>query len=95
MFEIKNKNEVDEDYLMMWFQRPEFDHICWYMTDASVRGGLSWDDFCRITIELPSIEEQNKIACIFNAIFKSIHFNELLLEKYKIQKRFLLENLFK
>lgn len=62
MFEIKNKNEVDEDYLMIWFQRPEFDHICWYMTDASVRGGLSWDDFCRINIELPSIEEQRKIV---------------------------------
>lgn len=62
MFEIQNKDEVDEDYLMIWFQRPEFDHICWYMTDASVRGGLSWDDFCRITIELPSIEEQRKIV---------------------------------
>ena len=62
MFEIKNKDEVDEDYLMIWFQRPEFDHICWYMTDASVRGGLSWDDFCRISIELPSIEEQRKIV---------------------------------
>ena len=68
MFEIKNKDEVDEDYLMIWFQRPEFDHICWYMTDASVRGGLSWDDFCRISIELPSIEEQRKIVHDYKVI---------------------------
>ena len=68
MFEIKNKDEVDEDYLMIWFQRPEFDHICWYMTDASVRGGLSWDDFCRIAIEFPSIEEQRKIVHDYKVI---------------------------
>lgn len=68
MFEIKNKDEVDEDYLMIWFQRPEFDHTCWYMTDASVRGGLSWDDFCRISIELPSIEEQRKIVHDYKVI---------------------------
>lgn len=68
MFEIQNKDEVDEDYLMIWFQRPEFDHVCWYMTDASVRGGLSWDDFCRIAIELPSIEEQRKIVHDYKVI---------------------------
>lgn len=72
MFEIKSKDEVDEDYLMIWFQRPEFDHICWYMTDASVRGGLSWDDFCRITIELPSIEEQRKIVHDYKVIVDRI-----------------------
>ena len=72
MFEIKNKDEVDEDYLMIWFQRPEFDHTCWYMTDASVRGGLSWDDFCRISIELPSIEEQRKIVHDYKVITNRI-----------------------
>ena len=72
MFEIKSKDEVDEDYLMIWFQRPEFDHVCWYMTDASVRGGLSWDDFCRISIELPSIEEQRKIVHDYKVIIDRI-----------------------
>lgn len=80
MFEIQNKDEVDEDYLMIWFQRPEFDHICWYMTDASVRGGLSWDDFCRITIQLPSIEEQRKIVHDYKVITDRI---ELLKDENK------------
>ncbi len=97
MFEIKNKNEVDEDYLMIWFQRPEFDHICWYMTDASVRGGLSWDDFCRITIELPSIEEQRKIVHDYKVITDRIELlkkiNENLEnEMFSMFKDMLLEN---
>ena len=24
----------NEDYLMMWFRRPEFDRICWLHTDG-------------------------------------------------------------
>lgn len=81
MFEIKSKDEVDEDYLMIWFQRPEFDHICWYMTDASVRGGLSWDDFCRITIELPSIEEQRKIVHDYKVVSDRIELLTKINEK--------------
>lgn len=85
MFEIKSKDEVDEDYLMIWFQRPEFDHVCWYMTDASVRGGLSWDDFCRISIELPSIEEQRKIVHDYKVITNRIELLKKINENLLIQ----------
>ena len=50
MFEIKDTTVLNADFLMMWFRRPEFDRICWLHTDGSVRGGITWDDICRMEI---------------------------------------------
>ena len=50
MFEIKDKTVLDAEFLMMWFRRPEFDRICWLHTDGSVRGGITWDDICRMQL---------------------------------------------
>lgn len=44
MFKIKEDSELLPEYLMMWFRRPEFDRNCWFRTDGSVRGGITWDD---------------------------------------------------
>ena len=50
MFEIIDRDVLNEEYLMMWFRRPEFDRECWFMTDGSVRGGITWDDLCRMRV---------------------------------------------
>ena len=68
MFEIIDNSVLDEDYLMMWFRRPEFDRICWLQTDGSVRGGISWDAICRLKIPVPSIKEQQKIVGSYKPI---------------------------
>ena len=62
MFEIIDNNILDEHFLMMWFRRPEFDRICWFHTDGSVRGGITWKDICRLEFPLPSIEKQREIV---------------------------------
>lgn len=62
MFEIVDNTILDENYLMMWFRRPEFDRICWLHTDGSVRGGITWDDICRLEIPVPDIDEQREIV---------------------------------
>ena len=56
MFEIIDRDVLNEEYLMMWFRRLEFDRECWFMTDGSVRGGITWDDLCRIKLPVPSYE---------------------------------------
>lgn len=68
MFEIKDTTVLNADFLMMWFRRPEFDRICWLHTDGSVRGGITWDDICRMEIPVPAIEEQRKIVKAYKAI---------------------------
>ena len=68
MFEVVDNSILNEDYLMMWFRRPEFDRICWLHTDGSVRGGITWDDICRLEIPVPPIEKQIEIANSYKTI---------------------------
>ena len=68
MFEIIDRDVLNEEYLMMWFRRPEFDRECWFMTDGSVRGGITWDDLCRINLPVPSYERQCEIVESYRAI---------------------------
>ena len=72
MFEIIDDNVLDENYLMMWFRRPEFDRNCWLHTDGSVRGGITWDDICRLELPVPAIEEQREIVRSYKAITERI-----------------------
>ena len=68
MFEIIDRDVLNEEYLMMWFHRPEFDRECWFMTDGSVRGGITWDDLCRIKLPVPSYARQCEIVRSYRAI---------------------------
>ena len=72
MFEIIDRDVLSEEYLMMWFRRPEFDRECWFMTDGSVRGGITWDDLCRIKLPVPSYARQCEIVESYRAITNRI-----------------------
>lgn len=68
MFEIIDNSILNEDYLMMWFRRPEFDRLCWLRTDGSVRGGITWDDICRMKVPVPRLDKQIEIVQSYQAI---------------------------
>ena len=72
MFEIIDRDVLNEEYLMMWFRRPEFDRECWFMTDGSVRGGITWDDLCRIKLPVPSYARQCEIVESYRVITERI-----------------------
>ena len=72
MFEVIDNSILNEDYLMMWFRRPEFDRICWLHTDGSVRGEITWDDICRLELPIPPIEKQLEIVNSYKAITERI-----------------------
>ena len=72
MFEVIDNSILNEDYLMMWFRRPEIDRICWLHTDGSVRGGITWDDICRLELPIPPIEKQLEIVNSYKAITERI-----------------------
>ena len=72
MFRIKDENEVKPEFLMLLFKRDEFDRNCWFRTDGSVRGGITWEDICEIRLPVPDIKEQQKIVDTYNAITKRI-----------------------
>jgi type I restriction enzyme S subunit len=72
MFEIREDSELMPEYLMMWFRRPEFDRNCWFRTDGSVRGGITWNDICRLEVPVLSREEQEEIILSYKAITNRI-----------------------
>ena len=72
VFQPKDLTVVTPEYLMLWFRRAEFDRECWFHTDGSVRGGITWDEILDMSVPVPPIEEQNKIVSSYNDIEKRI-----------------------
>lgn len=71
-FEIINTEELDPEYLMLWFSRPEFDRYARYHSHGSVREIFSWDDMCRVELPVPDICEQRRLVARINALKKRI-----------------------
>ncbi len=67
-FEVIDENELLPEFLMMEFQRPEFDRRAWTYCDSSVRGGLEWERFCEIQIPIPEINEQRKFVALYKGL---------------------------
>lgn len=80
MFKIKNEDEVLPEFLMLLFKREEFDRNCWFRTDGSVRGGITWDDICEIKLPVPPLNEQQKIVDTYNAITNRIQIKQKINE---------------
>lgn len=87
MFEIIDRTVLNEEYLMMWFRRPEFDRECWFMTDGSVRGGISWDDLCRIQLPVPPYERQLDVVESYRAITRRIAMKKEINDNLDAQMR--------
>ena len=81
VFEIIDKEVIDPEYLMMWFLRSEFDRSAWFYTDADVRGGLNWKDFCNMKLPVPSIAKQKEIVKEYNVVVDRINTNNQLIRK--------------
>ena len=80
-FEIKNKNELDAEYLMMWFRRPEFDRYARFKSHGSAREIFDWEEMCNVTLPIPSITKQKEIVKEYNVIQNRIALNQQLILK--------------
>ena len=81
VFEIKDTEVLNPEYLMMWFTRKEFDRNAWFYTDADVRGGLPWKSFCDILLPIPHITKQREIVKEYNVIQNRKILNNQLIQK--------------
>lgn len=84
IFEIINKNILDPYYLFIYFNRNEFDRFSRFNSWGSARETFSWEDFCDIEINLPSIEIQKKYVAIYQAMLKNQEAYEEGLEDLKL-----------
>ena len=72
VFEVVNKNELDPEYLMLWFSRPEFDRYARYMSHGSVREIFEWDELCKVELPVPDIDKQRSIVKAYQTITERI-----------------------
>ena len=73
VFRVINTDELDPEYLMLWFSRPEFDRYARYMSHGSVREIFGWEEMCKVELPVPTIEEQRKIVKAYSAITERIN----------------------
>ena len=94
MFEIIDENKIEPEYLMLCFRRPDFDRMCWFRTDASVRGGITWDDVCALTIPVPSIDEQRKLVHAYQVITNRVSLIKQINQNLETQLTAMYHNIF-
>ncbi len=80
-FEVKDNNELDTEYLMMWFRRPEFDRYARFKSHGSAREIFDWDEMCNVTLPVPPVEKQREIVKEYNIIQNRIALNQQLIQK--------------
>ena len=68
VFEVVKKEELNSEYLMLWFCRPEFDRYARYRSHGSVREIFDWNELCMLEIPVPPIAIQKKLVKAYKTI---------------------------
>ncbi len=95
MFEVKDEKELLPEFLMMEFQRAEFDRMAWTYCDSSVRGGLEWNRLCDMKLPIPNIATQKKYVALYNGIQNNQKVYQNSLEDLQLICDTYIENLIK
>lgn len=66
-FALKNSGLLPE-YLMMWFDRNEFDRYARFKSHGSAREVFDWEQLCEVELPVPSVDVQEKVVSIKNCI---------------------------
>ena len=94
VFDIIDKNKVSNKYLMMWFQRPEFDRYARFHSHGSAREIFDWDELCNVMIPLPSIERQREIVEEYETLSRRISLNEQMIQELEATAQALYRKMF-
>lgn len=85
IFRVKNTSEVLPEYLDMWFKRPEFDREAAFIAVGGVRGSMPWDEFVKMKLPVPPIEEQLEIVNSYKAITDRIALKQKINDNLEAQ----------
>ena len=94
VFEVENKEELDPEYLMLWFSRPEFDRYARYKSHGSVREIFDWNELCMVELPVPDIEKQRKIVKAYKTITDRIDLKQKINDNLDEQMKTLFKSWF-
>ena len=88
-----DKEKVDDTYLFAVLKSHHLIYLYQAMMEGSInrRGGLRWDSFSTIKVDLPSIEEQKAISTFFQNADKEIEIQQQKLAARQKQKKGLMQ----
>ena len=94
VFEVVDKDKVSSEYLMMWFQRPEFDRYARFHSHGSAREVFDWDELCDVRLPVPSITRQREIVEEYETLSRRIRLNEQMISKLEATAQALYRKMF-
>ena len=94
VFEVIDCEQVSSEYLMMWFQRPEFDRYARFHSHGSAREIFDWDELCGVYLPLPDIDRQREIVEEYETLSRRIRLNEQMIEKLEATAQALYRKMF-
>ena len=68
IFRVKDTNIIMPEYLEMWFMRSEFDREASFVAVGGVRGSMPWEEFAKLKLPVPPLDEQIEIVQSYQAI---------------------------
>lgn len=83
VFEIRSKDKLIPEYLMMWFKRSEFDRYARYKSKGSAHEFFEYTDMEEVSIPIPDISIQNAIAEIYTVYTLRKRINDQLKSQIK------------
>ena len=83
-FRVKDENKLNPRFLMMFFNRAEFDRYARFNSWGSARETFTWEDMCDIEFDLPPIEIQKKYVAIYEGLLENLKAYESKLEDLKV-----------
>ncbi|MFU0550203.1 restriction endonuclease subunit S [Gardnerella piotii] len=83
VFKVTDTDKVSPEYLMLWFNRTEFQRYTWYYAAGSVRDTFDFNLMQEVEFPIPSIETQKDIVNILTAYNKRKAINEKLKAQIK------------
>lgn len=78
-----NENKLLPEYLVMFFNRTEFDRYARYHSWGSARETFTWDELIKVQIPIANIEVQKSIVDIYTVYKERKEINEKLKEQIK------------
>ena len=94
VFKVIDSEQMSSEYLMMWFQRPEFDRYARFHSHGSAREIFDWDELCGVYLPVPSIDRQREIVEEYETLSRRIRLNEQMIEKLEATAQALYRKMF-
>lgn len=95
VFEVIDENQLIPEYLLICFNRPEFDRYARFNSWGSARETFDWETLCDVRIPIPEIDEQRKFVVLYNGLLNNQKVYESSLEDLQLICDTYIENLIK